>query len=80
MKGPHDETADLLDTLLYTVKVIATSGPDDKQRIANAYQDARRLAATIGLVDADIDILGEALDQPIRLAGGHLKVCSLNRV
>ena len=51
MKGPHDETADLLDTLLYTVKVIATSGPDDKQRIANAYQDARRLAATIGLDD-----------------------------
>lgn len=40
MKGPHDETVDLLDTLLYTVKVIATSGPDDKQRIANAYQDA----------------------------------------
>lgn len=51
MKVWHDETADLLDTLLYTVKVIAMSGPDDKQRIANAYQDACRLAATIGLDD-----------------------------
>ena len=51
MKGPHDETADLLDTLLYTVKVIATSEPGDKQRIANAYQDARSLVAMIGLDD-----------------------------
>lgn len=51
MKGPHDETAHLLDTLMFTVKVIVTSGPDDKQRIANAYHDARSLAAAIGLDD-----------------------------
>lgn len=51
MKPAHDETAELLDTLLYTVKVIVTSGVEDKQRIANAYQDARSLVATIGLDD-----------------------------
>jgi len=51
MKGPRDETADLLDTLMFTVKVIVMSGPDDKQRIANAYQDARSLVAMIGLDD-----------------------------
>lgn len=49
MKGPRDETADLLDTLMFTVKVIVMSGPADKQRIANAYQDARALAAAIDL-------------------------------
>jgi len=48
MKAAHDETTDLLDTLLFTVELIATSGPQDKQRIANAYRDARALAATIG--------------------------------
>ena len=51
MKTQFHESADLLDMLLFTVKVIATSEPGDKQRIANAYQDARRLAATIGLDD-----------------------------
>lgn len=47
MLTQFDETAHLLDTLLFTVRVIAASGPDDKQRIANAYQDARSLVATI---------------------------------
>ena len=51
MKTQFHESADLLDMLLFTVKVIATSEPDDKQRIANAYQDARSLVATIGLDD-----------------------------
>jgi hypothetical protein len=45
----HDETADLLDTLMFTVKVIVMSEPDARQRIASAYQDARSLAATIEL-------------------------------
>ena len=49
MKTQFHESADLLDMLLFTVKVIATSEPGDKQRIANAYQDARSLVATIGL-------------------------------
>lgn len=35
MKTHPDESADLLDMLLFTVKVIATSEPGDKQRIAN---------------------------------------------
>ena len=38
MKTQFHESADLLDMLLFTVKVIATSEPGDKQRIANAYQ------------------------------------------
>ncbi len=49
MLTQFDETAHLLDMLLFTVGVIVTSGPDDKQRIANAYQDARSLVATMGL-------------------------------
>lgn len=51
MLTQFDETAHLLDTLVFTVGVIATSDPEDKQRIANAYQDARSLVATIGLDD-----------------------------
>lgn len=51
MKTQFHESADLLDMLLFTVKVIATSESGDKQRIANAYQDARSLVATIGLDD-----------------------------
>ncbi len=49
MKTQFDETADLLETLIFTVKVIAQSDGDSKQRIANAYQDARSLVTTIGL-------------------------------
>ncbi|WP_333718247.1 hypothetical protein [Agrobacterium tumefaciens] len=41
----------MLETLLFTVRVIIMSGPVDKQRIANAYQDARSLVATIGRDD-----------------------------
>lgn len=51
MRTQFDETADLLDMLIFTVKVIAASEADDKQRIANAYKDARSLVATIGLDD-----------------------------
>ena len=51
MKTQFHESADVLHMLLFTVKVIATSEPGDKQRIANAYQDARSLVATIGLDD-----------------------------
>ena len=51
MKPAHDETADLLETLIFTVNVVATSSAEDKQRVANAYQDARSLVATIGLDD-----------------------------
>jgi hypothetical protein len=49
MKTQFDESAALLDMLLFTVRVIVASGAEDKQRIANAYQDARSLVATIGL-------------------------------
>ena len=41
MKTQFHESADLLDMLLFTVKVIATSESGDKQRIANAYQASR---------------------------------------
>lgn len=51
MTPAYDETADFLNTLIFTVNVIALSAPDDKQRIANAYQDAHTLAASIGLDD-----------------------------
>ncbi|MCF8476332.1 MAG: hypothetical protein K9G60_04830 [Pseudolabrys sp.] len=48
MKTQFDESADLLTMLAFTVKMIGMTGPDDKQRIANAYQDARSLVAMIG--------------------------------
>lgn len=51
MNTPQDEIADLLDRLMFTVKVLVTSGLNDKQRIANAYQNARTLATTINLDD-----------------------------
>ena len=51
MKPARDETADLLDTLIFTLRMIAMSDTHGKQRIANAYQDARSLVATIGLDD-----------------------------
>lgn len=44
---PFDETAHLLDMLLFTAKVIAESSPGDKQRISNAYRDARSLVVKI---------------------------------
>ena len=51
MKGPHDETVDLLETLLFTVQLIVSGDDRSRQRIANAYHDARALVATIGLDD-----------------------------
>jgi hypothetical protein len=51
MLTQFDESRHLLDTLAFTVGVIASSDAGDKQRIANAYQDARSLAAAIGLDD-----------------------------
>jgi len=37
MKAAHDETTDLLDTLLFTVELIATSGPQDKQGLCGHF-------------------------------------------
>lgn len=51
MRGPRDEAADLLEILIFTVGVIASSNVQDKQRIATAYRDARALVAAIGLDD-----------------------------
>lgn len=42
-----DETADLLMALLFSVRKIVESGAQGKQRIANAYHDARSHIATI---------------------------------
>ena len=47
MKTQFDEAADLLETLVHTLKVIAVSDALDRQRIANARHDAERLVATI---------------------------------
>lgn len=49
MKPAHDEVADLLDTLIFTLRMIAMSDAEGKQRIANAYRDACCLVASIGL-------------------------------
>lgn len=51
MRGPRDEAADLLEMLVFTIRVIAASDVRDKQRIATAYRDARSLVAAIGLDD-----------------------------
>ena len=45
MKTQFDEAADLLETLVHTLKVIAVSDALDRQRIANARHDAERLGA-----------------------------------
>ena len=41
------ETADLLQILLFTIRMIIESGAQDKQRIASAYRDPRSLATSI---------------------------------
>lgn len=51
MKPAHEEAVDLLETLIHTLKVIAASDAQAKQRIANAYRDACHLVAMIGLDD-----------------------------
>lgn len=47
MRTQFDEAADLLETLVHTLKVIAVSDALDRQRIANARHEAERLVATI---------------------------------
>ncbi|SCB49595.1 hypothetical protein [Rhizobium multihospitium] len=44
-----DETADLLETLLFTIRMIVDGDAQDKQRITDAYREARSLAASLGL-------------------------------
>lgn len=51
MTGPHDEVANLLEVLIFTVRLIAASDVQDKQRIAAAYGDACSLVSAIGLDD-----------------------------
>jgi hypothetical protein len=43
----RDETNDLMKTLLFTLGVITGSTPEARQQIADAYSEARELAATI---------------------------------
>lgn len=47
MMTKHDETADLMKTLMKTLDVIASSREADRQRIAEAYAEAQILAASI---------------------------------
>jgi hypothetical protein len=47
-KMAHDETTDLLNALLHTVLVITESDEAGRQRVANAYRDARSLMASMG--------------------------------
>jgi len=51
VKALHDETTDLMETLFHTLKVIASSDAPNRQRIADAYHDARSLVATIAKDD-----------------------------
>lgn len=48
-----DEALNVLEPLLVTMMVIAASSPDDKQRIADAYEEACALVATIALDQGD---------------------------
>ena len=74
MKTQFHESADVLHMLLFTVKVIATSEPGDKQRIANAYQDARSLVAMIGLDDE-----GSARPRIVACLGLRGNLCNITR-
>ena len=42
-----DETANLSETLVWTCGMVLQSGPDDRQRIAAAYQEAQQFVAMI---------------------------------
>ena len=69
MKTQFHESADLLHMLLFTVKVIATSEPGDKQRIANAYQDARlwrRSAWTMKVQHGHVSLPVSSVSMPTR--------------
>lgn len=48
-----DETADLSNTLTWTCGMVLQSGPEDRQRIALAYQEAQQLVATIPTDNGD---------------------------
>lgn len=89
MKTQFDESAALLDMLLFTVRVIVASGAEDKQRIANAYQDARSLVATIGLdhegsarprITACFERFNAYKAAGDVAAAGWCRQCSLNRL
>jgi hypothetical protein len=54
-----DEPADLLLSLLFSVKTIIGSGPQGKQHIAKNYRNARSLMATI---DRDRGSLGPRIE------------------
>jgi hypothetical protein len=43
----HDETQELSRTLIWTVEMIARSGPEERERIASAYKEAQELVAGI---------------------------------
>ena len=49
MRSAQDEADDLTKSLAFTVGVIADSTPDDLQRIAEAYAEARILAGSLPL-------------------------------
>ncbi|WP_440410595.1 hypothetical protein [Neorhizobium petrolearium] len=49
----HDETEDLSKTLLWTLGMIAQSGPEDRNRIAVAYREAQELVAGIPKDEGD---------------------------
>lgn len=42
-----DEVVDLSKTLVWTVGMITQAGPDERERVANAYREARDLVAQI---------------------------------
>lgn len=43
----NDETEAMSNTLIWTVGMVTQSGPEDRQRIALAYQEAQELVASI---------------------------------
>lgn len=47
----HDEATSLMETLTYTLGVIANSDDDDRQRLIAAYEEAQAFAAGIALAD-----------------------------
>ena len=50
-----DETRDLSKTLLWAGSMVLQSGPEDRQHIARAYQEAQELVAGI-LVQSSSDL------------------------
>jgi len=46
-KSAQRETDDLLETLVFTLEIIADSNAESRRRISEAYENAQRLVATI---------------------------------